>query len=80
MLVRSAYDVQFFRLLGLPAWANEERFDAIAKDARPITEAERRLMLRSLLSEQPTIYSFPNAGGNCFTRSQLRTTRCNGPQ
>lgn len=51
-LVRSAYDVQFFRLFGLPAWANEERYDVIAKAARPITEAERRLMLRSLLLDR----------------------------
>ena len=36
----------------MPAWANEESFDIIAKAARPITDAERRLMLRSLLIER----------------------------
>jgi uncharacterized protein (TIGR03435 family) len=51
-LVRFAYDVQFFRVVGMPAWANEERFDIDAKAGRPITEAERRLMLRSLLIER----------------------------
>jgi uncharacterized protein (TIGR03435 family) len=51
-LVRFAYDVQFFRVVGMPAWANEERFDIDAKAARPITDAERRLMLRSLLIER----------------------------
>ena len=51
-LVRFAYDVQFFRLAGMPAWANEERYDVIARADRTITEAERRLMLRSLLIER----------------------------
>ena len=51
-LVRAAYGVEFFRLVGLPAWANQERYDVIAKAARPITEAERRLMLRALLIER----------------------------
>jgi uncharacterized protein (TIGR03435 family) len=51
-LVRSAYDLPSFRIVGVPPWANEERFDIIAKAARPITDAERRLMLRALLIER----------------------------
>ena len=51
-LVRFAYDMPFFRIVDMPAWANEESFDIIAKAARPITDAERRLMLRSLLIER----------------------------
>jgi uncharacterized protein (TIGR03435 family) len=51
-VVRSAFDVPFFRIVGMPAWAKEESFDIIAKAARPITDAERRLMLRSLLIER----------------------------
>ena len=51
-LVRYAYEVQFFRLINMPAWANQERFDIIAKAGRPITEGERRLMLRQLLADR----------------------------
>jgi hypothetical protein len=51
-LVRYAYDVQFFRVVGMPAWANVERFDINARASRSITIAERRLMLRTLLMER----------------------------
>ena len=51
-LVRSAYDVPFFRIVGMPEWANGESYDVIAKAARPITAEERRLMLRSLLIDR----------------------------
>jgi uncharacterized protein (TIGR03435 family) len=51
-LVRSAYGMPFFRIIGMPAWANEERFDIVAKAARPITDSERQLMLRSLLIDR----------------------------
>jgi len=51
-IIRYAYDVQHFRMTGLPRWANEERFDISARASRPITEAERRLMMRTLLVER----------------------------
>ena len=51
-LVRQAYDIQYFRVIGMPAWANQERFDITAKAARPITVEERRLMLRQLLADR----------------------------
>jgi uncharacterized protein (TIGR03435 family) len=51
-IVRYAYDVQPFRVIGMPSWALEERFDIVAKASRPITEQERRLMTRSLLVER----------------------------
>src|SRR5688572_14728661 len=67
-LVRSVYDVQFFRLFGLPAWANEERYDVIANAARPITEAERRLMLRSLLIDRFGRSEERRVGKRCRSR------------
>ena len=51
-LVRYAYEIQFFRLVDMPAWANQERFDITAKAGRPITDAERRLMVRQLLADR----------------------------
>jgi uncharacterized protein (TIGR03435 family) len=51
-LVRQAYDIQYFRVMNLPAWANQERYDVTAKAGRPITDAERRLMLRQLLADR----------------------------
>lgn len=49
-IIRYAYSVQPFRVVGLPAWTREERFD-IAKAAGPISDAERRLMMRALSPE-----------------------------
>jgi uncharacterized protein (TIGR03435 family) len=51
-IIRAAYDVQSFRMTGLPRWANEERFDISARASRPITEAERKLMMRALLVDR----------------------------
>ena len=36
----------------LPAWTREERFDIAAKAAGPITDEQRRLMMRALLVER----------------------------
>ena len=46
-IVRYAYSVQPFRVEGLPAWTREERFDIAAKAAGPITDEQRRLMMRA---------------------------------
>jgi len=51
-IIRYAYQVQPFRLVGVPGWASEARFDITAKASRPITDAERRLMMRTLLVER----------------------------
>src|SRR5262245_1188864 len=51
-IIRYAYNVQPFRLIGVPAWAREERYDIAAKAARPISDDERRLMMRALLVER----------------------------
>jgi len=51
-IIRYAYSVQPFRLIGVPSWTREERFDIAAKAARPISDDERRLMMRALLVER----------------------------
>jgi uncharacterized protein (TIGR03435 family) len=51
-IIRYAFEVQPFRLVGVPGWASDARFDITAKASRPITDAERRLMMRSLLVER----------------------------
>lgn len=51
-IIRYAYNVQPFRLIGVPAWTREERYDIAAKAARPISEDERRLMMRALLVDR----------------------------
>ena len=51
-IIRYAYNVQPFRLIGVPAWTREERYDIAAKGARPISDDERRLMMRALLVER----------------------------
>jgi uncharacterized protein (TIGR03435 family) len=51
-IIRFAYGVQPFRLEGAPAWTREERFVIAAKADRPISDEERRMMLRTLLAER----------------------------
>lgn len=51
-VVRYAYQLESFRVFGLPGWAEDERFDIVAKAARPITEGERQAMVRALLADR----------------------------
>jgi len=51
-IIRYAYSVQPFRLEGVPGWTLDERFDIAAKAAGPISDTERRLMMRALLVER----------------------------
>lgn len=51
-IVRFAFNVQPFRVVGLPGWTREARYDIRARAARPITTDERRLMMRTLLAER----------------------------
>jgi bla regulator protein blaR1 len=59
LLIRNAYNVQEFQVLGLPAWSNNDRFDIVAtmppdSDAPPIAGAPSRqaLMVQGLLEER----------------------------
>jgi uncharacterized protein (TIGR03435 family) len=51
-LIFFAYGIQSFRVVGLPAWTREARYDIAARAGRPISDADRRLMMRSLLTER----------------------------
>jgi uncharacterized protein (TIGR03435 family) len=48
-VVRYGYQLPAFRVFGLPRWAEDERFDIVAKAAAPITEDQRQAMVRMLL-------------------------------
>jgi len=51
-LIRYAYDLQDFRVIGAPEWTRTDRFDIAAKALRPISEPEKRLMVRALLADR----------------------------
>jgi uncharacterized protein (TIGR03435 family) len=50
-LIATAYDVENDSVFGGPSWLDSDRFEILAK-APTSTDAERRLMLQSLLSER----------------------------
>jgi bla regulator protein blaR1 len=52
-LVKTAYHVEPFQIAGLPAWANTERFDVLARAADAHTTPEQlRQMIRTLLADR----------------------------
>jgi uncharacterized protein (TIGR03435 family) len=51
-LVRSAYSLQNYQILGGPEWMNSDRYDVTARAAGNASEDQLRLMLRRLLSER----------------------------
>jgi uncharacterized protein (TIGR03435 family) len=51
-LIRYAYGLQDFRVIGAPDWTRDARFDVAAKASHPITDAERRQMMRALLADR----------------------------
>lgn len=52
MLIRTAYRLQNFQIVGGPSWMFSDRFDVVAKaDADP-TADDRLLMMRALLAER----------------------------
>ena len=51
VIVAWAYKLQWPRIAG-PGWIDSERFDIIAKAAKPLCEDEIRLALRALLAER----------------------------
>jgi bla regulator protein blaR1 len=51
-VIRYAYEMQAFRVIGAPEWTRTDRFDIAAKASRPITDSERRLMVRALLADR----------------------------
>jgi uncharacterized protein (TIGR03435 family) len=57
-LIRQAYQVQDFQIVGAPDWINNERFDIVAKaegdipPSQPGTTGPMQLMMRNLLAER----------------------------
>src|SRR6185295_4705702 len=51
-VIRYAYELQPFRVIGAPEWTRTDRFDIAAKASRAISDAERRLMVRALLADR----------------------------
>ena len=52
LLIRDAYALQGFQLVGGPSWLDSERFDILAKAEGNPTPDQERLMLRTLLAER----------------------------
>jgi uncharacterized protein (TIGR03435 family) len=51
LLIRDAYALQGFQLVGGPSWLDSERFDVTARAEGDPTPDQERLMLRSLLAD-----------------------------
>ncbi len=51
-LLRSAYGIPMFRLVGGPDWVESERFDVVATAGYNATFSEMRLMMQTLLAER----------------------------
>jgi uncharacterized protein (TIGR03435 family) len=51
-IVRWAYDIKPYQLIGGPAWVTSDRFEIQATAASPSTEDQMRSMLRALLAER----------------------------
>ena len=93
LLIRNAYRVQDFQIVGGPDWLGTARFDVVAKaEGGNPSQEELQLMLRSLLAdrfklvvrpdtrEMPT-YSLVPARADGKTGAQLRRSdaNCSGP-
>jgi uncharacterized protein (TIGR03435 family) len=79
-VVRFAYDIQPFRVIGLPAWTREARYDINARAARPITADERRLMVRALLAERFDLKArFETREQTVYVMTRLRPGDAFGP-
>lgn len=51
-LIRSAYHLQDYQILGGPGWMNSDRYDVSARAGGNLSEAQSRLMLQRLLRER----------------------------
>jgi len=52
MLIRTAFRLQEFQVVGPRGWIDDERFDVDARAGRDATPDEMRMMLRALLTER----------------------------
>ena len=51
-MVRNAYGVQEYQIVGGPSWLQSQRFDIVAKASAPVSPPETMAMLRTLLAER----------------------------
>src|SRR5687768_13114234 len=51
-LIRSAYSLQNYQILGGPQWMNSDRYDVSARASGNASEEQLKLMLRRLLGER----------------------------
>jgi len=51
-VIRWAYSVQDFQIVGGPEWRDSARYDIVARSAMPSSVGEMRLMLRTLLADR----------------------------
>jgi bla regulator protein blaR1 len=79
-VIRYAYELQAFRVIGAPDWTRTDRFDIAAKASRPISDAERRLMVRALLADRFRMKShFEMREHTVYLMTPLRADRRLGP-
>ncbi len=50
--IHFAYQVEYFQILGGPAWAETEPYEIVGKPPSPVTKPACRLMLQSLLRDR----------------------------
>ena len=63
-LVRFAYDLPDFQIVGGPAWLNTDRFDVVAKAEGDPPLAQKRIMLRGLLADRFKLVAYDIPRGN----------------
>ncbi|HEY7191837.1 MAG TPA: TIGR03435 family protein [Vicinamibacterales bacterium] len=79
-IIRYAYDLQDFRVVGVPEWARNDRFDIAAKAAGRISDPERRLMVRALLADRFRMKShFEMREHTVYLMTPSRTDKRLGP-
>jgi uncharacterized protein (TIGR03435 family) len=91
MMIRSAYGIQDFQLVGGPAWLGTDGYDVNAKAATEATPAELFAMVRSLLEDRfglvtrretrnlPTYELIRVAPGTLGGNLRASTAECAGP-
>jgi uncharacterized protein (TIGR03435 family) len=52
MLIRTAYDLEEFRIAGGPSWIDADAYDIVAGSDQSPTEEQRLIMLRKLLKDR----------------------------
>ncbi len=90
-MVRLAYQVEYFQILGAPDWLGREPYVVNGKPASPVTEAQCRVMLQTLLRDRfkltlrrelkeiPVYALVVDKNGPKIKRVSASDTQVNGP-